>query len=299
MPSLPDNIAAVLTAVHERDQVPVDDARVMHRHSNTAVALPAAGRLVRIAGNPDAHDRVAISVRATRWLAGRGYPCVVPCGAPFLVDGQVVSMWRLLDVSDGPPATGAELGELLRALHHQPAPPADLHLPTLSDPFDSVASAIRHHPGGMADEDRQWLQSRITVLREAWADLPTVLARGLIHGDSHSNNVIRTKDGVVLADWDHVSLGPREWDVIQPFYMARRFGRHSDADLLQFTSAYGWDARHWPGFETLIQVREITGLSPYVRKAPTQSWARAEVAHRLETLRTRKVTARWNSPRRS
>jgi len=300
MPAMPDDVRAVLDTVADRCSVSTDDARLVHQHSNTAVALPAAGLLVRIADNPQALERTKQSVMVTRWLTSRSYPCVESADVePFLVNGRTVSVWLLLDVLDGPPGTGAELGRLLRDLHHQPAPPFELR--RLTDPLKSVAYAAEHHPEGMSDRDRSWLLTRINELRTAWAALSTALPPGLVHGDAHSNNLIRLHSGeVVLGDWDHAAYGPREWDLVQPHYMQRRFGRHTERELDEFfTTAYGWDIRSWPGFETLIQIRELNGLSPYIRKAPSQVWARREVAHRLTTLRADDSTTGWNGPPRA
>ncbi|TYB47804.1 phosphotransferase family protein [Actinomadura chibensis] len=298
MPAMPPEIEDALAEVGARCRVPVDDARLVHQHSNSAIALPTAQLLVRLAGNPDAFTNVASSVAITRWLARQGYPCVVPAEVdPFLVTGRVVSVWRLLDVAHQPLATAAELGELLRDLHHRPSPPVALQ--KLTDPFGSVAAAIEQHPDAMAEDDRTWLNGRVGRLRRIWTDLRPTLPTGLVHGDAHTNNVIRLTTGqVVLGDWDHVARGPREWDLIQVHYMARRFGRHTLEDLDRFTAAYGWDVRDWPGIESLIQIREITGLSPYIRKASTDKSAHREVAHRVASLRLGDTSARWCSPTR-
>ncbi|TDB91861.1 phosphotransferase [Actinomadura sp. 7K534] len=296
MSGMSPEVQAALDEVAARCQVPVKDARLVHQHSNSAIALPTARLLVRIAGNPDALDAITSSVAVTRWLASRGYPCVEPADVdPFSVFGRVVSIWRLLDVAEEPPGNGAELGRLLRELHRQPNPPIPLQ--HLTDPFESVAAAVKQHPDGMTGEDRAWLRDRIEQLRHNWTELTPALPTGLIHGDAHTNNIIRLTTGkTVLGDWDHVALGPREWDLIQAHYMARRFNRHTEHDLRRFAVTYGWDVRDWPGAETLIQTREITGLSPYIRKAPSDHRTRQEVAHRIASLRNGDTSTRWNSP---
>src|SRR5260370_1439726 len=103
---------------------------------------------------------------------------------------------------------------------------------------------------------------------------------------------------VILGDWDHVATGPREWDLVQIHYMQRRFGRATDEDISAFTSSYGWDIHNWPGLETLIAVREITGLSAYIRTAPYKPFTREQLAYRLGTLRRVDATARSQSPPR-
>ena len=298
MSEMPPAVRAALAEVEARCDVPVHDARLVHQHSNSAIALPTAGLLVRVAGNSDALERITSSVAVTRWLASRGYPCVEPAEMePFCIDGGVVSTWRLMDVAEEPPGNGAELGRLLRELHHQPSPPIPLR--HLTDPFESVAAAIEQHPNGISGDDRTWLRHQIERLRHSWTELIPALPTGLIHGDAHTNNIIRRTTGhAVLGDWDHVALGPREWDLIQPHYMTRRFNRHSPSDLRQFTTAYDWDVRHWGGAETFIRIREITGLSPYIRKAPSDHRARQEAEHRVASLRAGDTSVRWHSPPR-
>ncbi|GAA1835755.1 aminoglycoside phosphotransferase family protein [Actinomadura chokoriensis] len=298
MAALPDEIRLLLDTVSERCAIPTGDARLLGQHSNTVIALPAARLVVRIAGNPKAFDRVTQSVAITRWLASRRFLCTEPADAdPFRIDAHVLSIWRLLEVCAGPSGTGADLGRILRALHDQPVPPFKLQ--PMTDPLGSVAEAAQRHPNAMSNRDRSWLLTRINEIRTAWTQLAGTLPSGLIHGDAHTNNLIRVRDGeVVLGDWDHVAHGPREWDLIQPHYMRRRFNRHTEQDLDAFTAAYGRDVRTCPGFDVLVHVRELSGLSPYIRKAPSTDWARREVAHRLATLRNDDTAAKWNSPPR-
>jgi aminoglycoside phosphotransferase (APT) family kinase protein len=291
-------VAAILAEVGSRMGLPAGDARLLHLHSNALFALPSAGLVVRIATNPDALERVSASIAVTRWLAGRGFPCVVPAGIedqPWVVGGRVVSVWRYLPTVPEPRPAGGELGRLLRDLHAQPLPPVGLR--RFADPFCSVASAIDQAPGAMTAECRSWLVERIAWLRGQWAAMEFSRPPGLIHGDAHIGNVMRASSGqVVLGDWDHVAAGPREWDLIQIHYMGRRFGRASREDLDAFAAAYGWDVREWPGLETLIAIREITGLSPYIRTARERPFARRELACRLRTLRGGDTAARWHSP---
>ena len=100
----------------------------------------------------------------------------------------------------------------------------------------------------------------------------------------------------MLGDWDHVAVGPREWDLAQVFYASQRLGYPPREDLESFGAAYGWDPRDWPGLATLIAVREVSGLGTYLRNAPTQPFARRELAMRITTLQAGDHSARWNRP---
>lgn len=296
--SIYDEIRAVLAAAGARLGVPVHDARLLRMHSNASFALPSAGMVARIATNPAALDRVAASIAVTRWLADRGFPCVVPADIddqPLVIAGHVVSVWRYVPTTDAPAPAGADIGRLLHDLHAQGDTPHPLG--RLGDPFASVASAMDEAPEAMPETSRSWLSDRITWLRGQWDAMNFPLPAGLIHGDAHISNLMRAVSGeVILGDWDHVAAGPREWDLIQIHYMHRRFGRADEDDIEAFAAAYGWDIRGWPGLDTLVAIREITGLSPYIRTARTKPFSCQQLAYRLRTLQAGDTSARWEAP---
>lgn len=289
-----ESMRAVLAEVGARMCLPVDKAELLRLHSNALFALPSTSLVIRIATNPDVLHQVAASVRVTRWLGGRGFPCVVPAdlpGHPRLIGGHVVSLWRYVNTAPPPPG-GADLGWLLRNLHtHRPPH----RLRTLSDPLKSVSAAVASSK--MPAGSHEWLDDRIAELRRTWCAMDFPHSPVLVHGDAHPNNFMREVSGrVLLGDWDHVAMGPREWDLAQIHYARRRFGYLTQRDVDDFTEAYGWDAREWSGLDSLIEIREISGLSPYIRAASAEESSRRELAHRLETLQARDVEARWSPP---
>lgn len=296
---LRSEVDAALKRAGDRLGVSTEDAELLNLHSNASFVLPDAGLLVRIATNPSAFDRVAASIEVTRWLAGRGFPCVTPADIgqqPFTEYGYVISVWRYVPLAEGPQHPGTELGRLLRLLHSQPDPPRPPG--AFTDPFYSVANAIDETPDALSEDDRTWLRKRITALREQWNALVFPRQPGLIHGDAHTNNLMEATSGrVILGDWDHTAMGPREWDLTQIHYMHRRFGRATKDDLDSFAAAYGWDIRGWPGLDILIAAREISGLSAYIRTAPEKPTTRDQLSYRLKTLRQGNTAAHWGSPR--
>ncbi len=274
------------------------DAELVRLHSNAVFRLPGEQLVVRIATNPRAWASVAASVQVTRWLAARGLPTVEPAdvpGQPLLVDGMVVSLWHLVPLAPGVRGTASDLGHILRTLHDQPQPP--VALPPLAHPLQEIERIVHEHAHVLAPSHRSWLRQRIGELREAWDALAFPRPQGLVHGDAHPGNLLPAVGGrVVLGDWDQVGLGPREWDLIQVHYTHRRFGRPAASDLDAIAACYGWDIRDWPGLDTLIAIRELSGLSPYIRTAPAKPAARREVTWRLETLMTGDTKARWQPP---
>jgi aminoglycoside phosphotransferase (APT) family kinase protein len=294
--SIHDTTRAVLDTAAARLGVPVQDARLLRLHSNASYVLPSAGLVIRIAASQRVLGPVTASIAVTRWLADRGFPCTVPAdidGQPFVIAGHVVSAWRYILTTGTPAPASAEMGDLLRDLHARSDPPYPL--PSLDDPFASVAAAISQAPDAMPPANRSWLENRITSLRRQWSMLDFPRPAGLIHGDAHIGNLMRAASGqAVLGDWDHVAAGPREWDLAQIHYMDRRFGQAGTDGIDAFTAAYGWDIRTWPGLGTLIAIREITGLAPYIRSARDRPGYGQQLAFRLHTLQSGDMQARWD-----
>jgi hypothetical protein len=98
----------------------------------------------------------------------------------------------------------------------------------------------------------------------------------------------------VLADWDAVSTGPREIDLI-PTVQASRFGLPED-QRDAFIVAYGHDIRSWEGYPIICDIRELSTISALLRDGHTDPAARRELQIRLRSLRTgddRQATYQW------
>jgi aminoglycoside phosphotransferase (APT) family kinase protein len=289
----------VLAAVCRQIGVPPSQAQLLHLHGNAVFAFPAAGLVLRISGSQSALTRITESLKVTAWLAANGFRCTVPAhvpGQPFAIAGKVASGWQYVPEAADPPASAVDLARLLQDLHSRPLPPSRPQ--AFTDPLAGVTAALESASAdAMARAQREWLADQVQELRSRWAELRFPYPASLIHGDAHPGNLIRAQDGtVVLGDWDHVAVGPREWDVAQVFYTSQRLGYPPREDLAGFGAAYGWAPRDWPGLATLVTIREVSGLGTYIRNAPTQPFARRELAMRITTLQAGDQSAHWNRP---
>jgi aminoglycoside phosphotransferase (APT) family kinase protein len=204
--------------------------RLIRRFGSAVYHLPAAEAVARVAQLklPDTAARLAASVQVTRWLTETGFPCVEPLSVtqPVTSHGCVVTFWRYLP-QDGPgpgPGPGAaDLGRLLRQLHKLGAPPVVLPA------YRPLTSVLQAASASLAIDagQRAWLADRGRQLLAAYDDLCFQLPAGMIHADAWLGNLLRAGDRVVLADWDNVSAGPREIDLI-PTMQAVRFGLSDD-----------------------------------------------------------------------
>jgi len=245
--------------------------------------LPAADAVARIAliTSPDVVTRLATSVSVTRWLANVGFPAVelLPVDQPVSSHSCAVTFWRYLP-QDGPEPGPAELGHLLRQLHQLESPPVSL---PAHQPLASVRRAI-DFSRAISEDDRAWLKDRCEQLLDAYGQLTFPLPTGMIHGDAYRGNLLRDKNRTVLADWDAVSTGHREIDLI-PTLQGVRFGL-PEAQRDAFVAAYGQDIQSWDGFPVLRDIRALSTTSALLRDGHTNAAAQRELQIRLRSLRT-------------
>jgi hypothetical protein len=274
---------SALRSCAERCGLDARGARLIRLFATAVYHLPAAAAVVRIAPvtSPDAVTRLATSVQVTRWLVGIGFPTVepLPVDQPVAANGCAVTFWRYLP-QQGPAPVSADLGRLLRWLHQLDVPPVPL---PAYRPLISVRQAIEASRA-IDEEDRAWLGHRCEQLLDAYGKLRFLVPAGMIHGDAYRGNLLRDGQRVVLADWDAVSTGPREIDLI-PTLQGSRFGLpHDQRDA--FIAAYRHDIRSWDGYLVLHDIRELSTTSALLRDGHLDPAARCELQIRIHSLRT-------------
>jgi aminoglycoside phosphotransferase (APT) family kinase protein len=215
---------------------------------------------------------------------------------PVSVDSAVVSFWNYYpQPQDGPPLTSQHLAALLRLLHQTGTPPValpdwvpleSLHA-TVQDPVLSAA---------LTDDERTWIMARISEVRDKVAGLDWPLGIGLIHGDAWAGNLLssrgRSPTGAVLSDWDWVSTGPREIDLIPTWHAAARYGKKGSW-VSNFISQYGYDLGRWDGYPALIAMRDLVQLTGPIRRARDSDPHRQALRQRLDSLRCGDTTSIW------
>ena len=280
---LPEIAPQALADAARRGGLDDSDRRLIRLFSTAVYHLPAADAVARIAlvTSPQSAARLATSVRFTRWLTHTGFPTVEPLDVdqPVVSHGCAVTFWRYLP-QHGPAPGPADLGHLLRRLHSLAPPPFPL---PAYQPLVSVRRAIEASQAVNNDE-RAWLGGYCERLLDAYRQLAFDLPPGMIHGDAWWGNLLRDGDQVVLADWDAVSTGPREIDLI-PTLQAPRFGL-PEHERDAFIAAYGHDIRGWSGYPVLRDIRELSTISALLRDAHLDPAAHDQLQVRLHSIRT-------------
>ncbi|OXR40510.1 hypothetical protein B7C42_07449 [Nocardia cerradoensis] len=281
---------SVLAEACRQVQLRCDDARLLRAHSASVYLLPTERAVARISFPEHEGLRPERSPAIARWLLSQGYPATEPLlDHAIELDGATVTFWVYYpqDAVDIPPAS--KLGGLLRRLHALPAPP--FPLPEYQ-PLAGLGLAL-DEPSTLSEDNREWIRERREVLVDQYQRLDSYLGVGLVHGDAYTGNTLWDGDEVLLGDWDEASIAPRELDLIN-VYQDIRYGT-PESELSAFSEAYGWDARDWPGFTTLRDMRDLHTLTGFIRRSLRDPFVAAELQLRIEVLRNPDDRRLWSA----
>lgn len=279
-------------------------AQLIHHYSNAVYYLPEPRLVARVTLGADAGRRLAVAQQVVGWLVDHHHfaaTAPVPGAEPVQVAEQVtVTFWRYYHQPEATAApTSDHLGRLLRSLHGiAGAPPVPLQRWV---PLAALHAALLDYPvdcDTLRAGERDWLLDEVHRLREELDQLDWPLGWGLIHGDAWAGNLLwdlaAGPDAVVLTDWDWVSYGPREIDLVPTWHAARRYGR-GKTWTEAFVARYGHDLSGWAGLPTVMQMRDLVQITGPMSRAMDSEPHRAALRERVEAIRAGDPLTTWRA----
>jgi hypothetical protein len=210
----------------------VDDARSIYDVFSVLVHLAPSPVVARVPtvlpstldpGAQAAQQRVELGVAG--WLAERCHPVVAPSPLvprePVGQDGFSMTFWQWVEEVPDAEYDVARRCALTARLHAALRPyPVELPFLVPLDPYLVDLDRLEGRPDLLdpADLDRarrEWAAfAPLGSSRAAFeAAFPGVDLQP-IHGDAPFYNVIPTSEGELCSDFEHVTLGPVEWDLV-------------------------------------------------------------------------------------
>ncbi|MGW4768660.1 phosphotransferase family protein [Nocardia sp. NPDC004278] len=275
-------------------------AELIHHSSNAVYVLPRHGAVGRVSANEADPDRPRRIYEVTEWLTAQhkfGATAPLLGVEPLRVNGYTVGFWQYYrQATDAPELTSRELGRLLRSLHDLPTPMIALQEWT---PLESLHGALLMDSAVsvISEDERAWLLRRIDEVRKELSELDWPLGVGLIHGDAWAGNLLwdnRTNPArPILGDWDWVSIGPREVDLIPTWHAAVRYGR-DETWVRNFIKEYGYDLSEWSGYRVLLDMRDLVQVTGPLRRATTSVEHAHRLRQRIDDIRAGNRQSSWS-----
>lgn len=309
----PELHAALVQAARTAGLSPAG-ARIIHHYSNVVFVLPTEHAVARMTPSSRSPQQLETTQRVTSWLAHEhNYGTIepLPGTAPLLVyagpdrAGLTASFWRYYpQPEDTPGPDSADLGQLLRQLHAMPTPPVDL--PPWR-PLTSLRNALTAEAAyrGLTVDEQTWLRDEVEAVTSQVEAFDWPLGVGMIHGDAWAGNLLwGTRPPSVqsdraslsrrpmLGDWDGVSFGPREVDLIPTWHAAVRYGRDSSWTE-RFVDGYGYDLATSLGFDLLLRMRDLVQISGPLRRADKSAAHNVALRQRFDAIRDGDLRMTW------
>ncbi|MEV6429119.1 aminoglycoside phosphotransferase family protein [Nocardia sp. NPDC051463] len=274
-------------------------AELIHHSTNAVYVLPRHTAVGRVSVNEADPDRPRRTYAVTHWLTTHhkfGATAPLPGVEPVRVNGYTVGFWQYYPQTSniaGP--TSKELGRLLRSLHDLPTP--DIELQRWM-PLESLRAALLEDTASAISEDeRTWLLRRVDEIRKELSQLDWPLGIGLIHGDAWAGNLLwdnRINPAQpILGDWDWVSIGPREVDLIPTWHATVRYGR-DETWVRNFIEEYGYDLSEWSGYRVLLDMRDLVQVSGPLRRATASAEHADRLRQRVDDIRAGYWNTSWS-----
>lgn len=283
-PFTAEHTHAIAAAACETADLPGADLRLMRLGENALYSAAGYTIVVRLARTMDYWPDVAREVEVSRWLHTANIPAakaVAEIPQPIEVMGHPVTFWHFIHGQSAPYSRIGDLGDLLSQLHDT-TPPATLSLPE-QEILGRVRPRIINAP--IADNDREFLLTRLDTLSQELPHLRYALPAAPVHGDAHIKNLMISHDTPILIDFERFAYGQPEWDLGMTATEYKVAGWWTPQQYQAFVDGYGFDVTSWPGFETIAAVHAIK-MTTWVMQNINQSQAIAdEFTARMRTLR--------------
>jgi thiamine kinase-like enzyme len=174
-------------------------------------------------------------------------------------------------------------------LHALPRPESFV-LPN-EDILGRVESRVSAAP--ISTEDRHFLLSLLTELKNDLNALDFPLDPAPTHGDAHSENIMISDGEAVLIDFERFAWGQPEWDLAMTATEYRSAGWWSTVEYQAFVDAYGYDVMSWTdGFDVLQRVHELKMTTWLMQNINESAEIADEYRVRMRTIRSG-VPAAW------
>lgn len=213
------------------------EPRVLHDANNVVVHLapsPVVAKICRARVGDRGWRKLATELEIARHLIGAGAPVVGPSRelppGPHVQGDFAMTFWRHQDHDPDAPATSRDAGHALKQVHEALDSYPETFPSFLERQVRRTAKTLfgESAPSPLSTADHDFLCSQyLSITSELHG---RKLSCRTLHGDPHRGNVLVSKAGYLLIDFESVCSGPLEWDLSAlPGLGAGSF--HVDEDL--------------------------------------------------------------------
>lgn len=192
--------------------------------------------------------------------------------------GQSFRLWAASPVVSRPACYGRPVGTGVRSDDADPA-------------------TARQDPGGAHRPKSKAVLISVFDRAASMADslCNTQLGCGNLHGDAMPGNAVQSGGEMVMIDLDSVCAGPREWDLVPMYVMAKRFSRNGERRWCAFLNGHGANEGDLSDLHAASIIKQLSMTTYLCLSAGQSTDIDAEIAQRARMWATWDLAGRWTT----
>ena len=269
---------------------------------NALVHLPLEGVVLRFHHSTRTESQIRLELHFAQFMGENGVPSIQPdsrFSVPLSYDGHFVTVWRYYQPSERPTNTFKLFGGLLKEIHQLSrnflsSLPDEMSVPNY-DPLRVIRTRLNVSHSSGDSEVTSYQHDLLEIMKKVTPEVESakfIFPETILHGDAHTGNVLWNGDQLYLLDFENVSIGPSDFDLIPTCIIKRRF--KPETDLEGFLKAYRHDLRYEAIDNALLRLRELFMLAWLYSSIPNSQTAKNELGRRIKTIQSNDDGALWS-----
>ncbi len=261
--------------------------------------IPKYNWVVRLArgSSVETFNQCKKELKVAKFLNDKGFDTVSPIISdieqPIKLNNTTATIWNFLDHHPLSPPIETRLGGLLRNFHQLMLSYKEVLQGFLPIEQSESRLEVMINSNRKDYNDIDFLLRQCDALKNKFKSFRSKFGIQPIHGDFHNGNILQVSERYYLHDYQDVSLGPKEWDLIGPLIAYKRF--HLDKRSLDnFYHGYGYDLRTHTEHNTIYDIREIYIVTWLMQNRYLTKKFYNEVTNRLKSIKNRHKHIKWN-----
>lgn len=237
----------------------IDGIHLIKFGQNAMFYLPKNSLVLRVHRPETSEKEVFNEVDVCNFLIKNNFSCNEPVkiqGKEYsLFQNIFISTWKYYNNDSKSEINYKLFGKKLKEMHSS-LKKYNMKNKVVFDPFYSILSRLNK-----IDSDEKKVQYYQISLLDIAYRLQNEFSKieneeFIIHGDMHPGNIILTNEAMVFVDFENISYGNKNWDLITLAVANERFGL-SDENYEEFIKGYGFDVKKDENFNFFKKTREL------------------------------------------
>lgn len=264
---------------------------------NAVYKLEEKDLVVRVHRPGKEKDQIKKEVEFSNYLCSQGFPSVKATETfseqPISINNYFITIWDYIPHNPNAPIEWIKFGQLLRNFHDV-ASSFPQELP-LYNPFIKMKQRINSFIENKNNfKELEVLVRWVEKLESYFTTQIQSNELSVLHGDAHKGNVILFGSQPILLDYENVSRGLKEWDLIPIAVTLKRFNLPLN-QYMEFCEGYGSDVRKWRHFQFAQLLRELYMTIWLYQNAGLNEKIDREIQIRMKTwLGDGSDVSKWN-----